>query len=292
MNIAFIGTSAPIDSIWKKLAGKLEPLKSNGLKFKIEQVPLRDYAMLRFSLDDMIADTNTSMARQYIASALADIMVEQLEPKIVWRIIQQDYQHYSSSDQAKVFILAEKRLAIGELYGAAMNNNKIMRRNRILYCLLEYFAENDTIILEGFINFRLRGYLKDLRHVVDEAVNELLVRREKEEFTRLLQYYIDMQRPKTSCVHVVFQEDNGYKLFDHNKQIIKHYYNRLMGKELQNRMVDDGDILISILIKLAPSKIIIHKLNTVAHADLIITLQGIFKNKISLCPACDFCKKF
>ena len=38
-----------------------------------------------------------------------------------------------------------------------------------------YLTENKSIILSGFINFRIKDYVKILEDVVDEAVNSYVI---------------------------------------------------------------------------------------------------------------------
>ena len=40
---------------------------------------------------------------------------------------------------------------------------------------MEYFESSNTIILDGFINFRLKDYLKDLEEIVEKAVDNFLM---------------------------------------------------------------------------------------------------------------------
>ncbi len=289
MDIAYIGTSAPIGAIWKSLSGKLQSYSKQNYPLKMEQMPLRDLAMIRFSLDDVAADPEVQqIARQFIASALADIIIEHLEPRIIWHIINQDYNQYTPTDRAKIFILTQKKLH-KSLTPTTSERDNMLRRNRVLYALLEYFADNDTLILEGFINFRLRPYLEQLRQYTDSALQELLLSREKEEFTRLLQYFYQIQRHKVPCIHVVFQKDGQYKLYDSELKSMEKLWESKT-KKLKSVGIAMDDMLLSVLIKLAPHKLVIHN-NQRKNPELIELLTRIFKNKIVLCNSCNLCSK-
>ena len=287
MDIAYIGTSAPIGAIWKSLSGKLQNYSKSNYPLKMEQMPLRDLEMIRFSLDDVAANPEVQqIARQFIASALADIIIEHLEPRIIWHIINQDYVQYTSSDRAKIFILTQKKLH-KSLAPSINEKDNMLRRNRVLYALLEYFADNDTLILEGFINFRLRPYLEQLRTYTDAALQELLLSREKEEFTKLLQYFYQLQKSKVPSIHVVFQKDGQFKLYDKDKNSLQKLWDAKTHK-LRSVGISMDDMLLSVLIKMAPNKLVIHNRFNL-NKDLIELLGRIFKNRIVMCNSCNLC---
>ncbi|QOR35615.1 putative sporulation protein YtxC [Clostridium sp. 'deep sea'] len=287
MDIAYIGTSAPIGAIWKSLSGKLQNYSKTNYPLKMEQMPLRDLEMIRFSLDDVAANSEVQqIARQFIASALADIIIEHLEPRIIWHIINQDYVQYTSSDRAKIFILTQKKLH-KSLSSSVNEKDNMLRRNRVLYALLEYFADNDTLILEGFINFRLRPYLEQLRKYTDNALQELLLSREKEEFTKLLQYFYQLQSNKVPCIHVVFQKDGQFKLYDKDENSLQKLWDAKTQK-LKSVGISMDDMLLSVLIKMAPSKLVIHNKGNVSK-DLLELLNRIFKDRIVICNSCKLC---
>ena len=43
---------------------------------------------------------------------------------------------------------------------------------------MDYFDNSNSIILDGFVNFRLKDYIKDLEEIVDKAVDDFLTDRE------------------------------------------------------------------------------------------------------------------
>ncbi len=77
---------------------------------------------------------------------------------------------------------------------------QIRRRNVIVRKLMDYFENTDSLILDGFVNFRLKDYMKDLEEIVDKAVDDFLMEREYKEFIRLLRYFVDIQEPKISTL--------------------------------------------------------------------------------------------
>jgi putative sporulation protein YtxC len=81
---------------------------------------------------------------------------------------------------------------------------------------------NDEMVLDGFIRFRLKDFRHELEKAVDRAVDDLLIEKEYSEFIKLLRYFVEIQEPKVEEVHVVVGEDNKYILLDSSLRIINN----------------------------------------------------------------------
>lgn len=293
MDIAVIGTSAPIDPIYHKLDSDLSVLQKEGVRIEVEKVPLRDYTVLRFFVtdakDSRLSGDLRALSKQCIANALADIIIDQLEDKIVWHIVKSQYHSFSETDQAKVFALATRLLNSDAQSALSGYTYRAMRRNRILYRLLEYLEESETLILEGFINFRLRSYLDELQQVVEQAVQELLLEKEQQEFVLLLQYFVDIQQPREKRVEVLFDENGGFDLQRNEESIFEEYVDDFL-LSLVNKTISYDDLLVSVLITIAPHEIVIHSVNIDGHRDVVKTIEGIFEEKVSICTSCSKCR--
>ena len=62
------------------------------------------------------------------------------------------------------------------------------RKKQITEKIKEYLDKNDELILDGFINFRLKDYMLEIEGLVDDAVDDFLMEKEYLEFIRLLRY--------------------------------------------------------------------------------------------------------
>lgn len=295
MDIAVVGTSAPIDPIWQKLNDDLGFLRQAGWLIEVEKVPLRDYTIMRFAVDEadgerLPADLRL-LSKQYIASTLADIVVDQLEERIVWHIIKQEYTYLAADEQTKIYTIASRLLSHDKKETRVVKGStgKTIRRNRILYRLLEYFEDNDTIILEGFINFRLRSYLDELQGTVDQAALELLLQNEQQELVTLLQYFVEMQNSREDLVHVVFKPQDGFDLQDEKHHSIQDKYIDDMLLSLVGSTISMDDLLISSLITISPMKIIIHAVNGENRREVVRTVVAVFENRVEQCSTCQLC---
>jgi len=135
---------------------------------------------------------------------------------------------------------------------------QIRRKNIIIKRLLEYFESSNTVILDGFVNFRLKDYMKDLEEIVEKAVDDFLMEREYREFIRLLRYFVDIQEPKFNAVHIIAGYDNKYVLLDENKNEITNECLQEFVNDIPEGEINYDDLLVSSLITMAPRKLVIH----------------------------------
>lgn len=166
---------------------------------------------------------------------------------------------------------------------------QIRRRNIIVKSLMEYFESSNTIILDGFINFRLKDYLKDLEEIVEKAVDNFLMEKEYREFIRLLKYFVDIQEPKYENIHIIATNHGTYTLLDDRREeitneCIKEYLNEISESE-----INYDDLLVSSLITLAPKKITIHNISCFKNKELLETIHNIFYNNVCICRSCSIC---
>ena len=154
---------------------------------------------------------------------------------------------------------------------------------------MDYFDNSNNIILDGFVNFRLKEYIKDLEDVVDKAVDDFLMDREYREFIRLLRYFVDIQEPKLDTVHVIVGYDNRYTLLDESKKEITNECIQEYVNEIAEGEINYDDLLVSSLITFAPRKIIIHGTDQFRNKELMETIKNVFSGRVVICQGCDVC---
>ena len=64
--------------------------------------------------------------------------------------------------------------------------NLIGLDSTILFNVNKYIKENKSIILTGFVSFRLKNYVLELDELIESAVNKFLIDKEYLEFVSLL----------------------------------------------------------------------------------------------------------
>jgi len=223
-----------------------------------------------------------------ISNGLADYIIEEYEEKLILRIINGNYCYFNSIEKKEILRLAlsiiknDDKIFLNSLF-------HIRRRNIIIRKLVDYFESSNKVILDGFVNFRLKDYIKDLEEIVDKAVDDFLTEREYREFIRLLRYFVDIQEPKFSVIHVLVGYDNKYVLLDQNKNEITNECIEEFMNDIPEGEINYDDLLVSSLITMAPKKVIIHSANSFRNKELLETIKNVFWGKAVICSECELC---
>ena len=61
----------------------------------------------------------------------------------------------------------------------------------------------DEGFLDGFVNFRLKNYVKSLEEIVDYSVQQYIIEKEYNDFINLLKLYIDSKAPELPFVNLI-----------------------------------------------------------------------------------------
>ncbi|HLV08789.1 MAG TPA: putative sporulation protein YtxC, partial [Halanaerobiales bacterium] len=164
---------------------------------------------------------------------------------------------------------------------------KLVRKEGVIEHILNYLNKYQDLNLEGFVRFRLKDYLDDLKYAVERAVDEYIIEKEYNEFIDLLKYFVELQEPRIELVHVIKQENGSFEIMDKSGNRISNEYLEGYLSEMFEEQVEYEDLLISALINVAPLRIILH----LSAEDTISTVKKIFGNRVELCLGCEICEK-
>jgi putative sporulation protein YtxC len=226
--------------------------------------------------------------KHQISEILADHIIYQWEETIIWKEIFRKFKQVSHPDKNYIF---EKTIVFLKKCNSNESLNMLMnfgRKNKIAHRVLEFIYDNDLLVVEGFINFCLPDYLKEIRFAIDLAYEELRNEKEYNEFIKLLRYFVDSQPAKTNEVNLLM-ENEGFCLWDGKGIKIEEDF---LSSYLDDILLDDinlDDILISILITIAPRRIIIHDNNQLADSSPVEMIKNVFKDRIQVCRGCERC---
>ncbi|NLD46775.1 MAG: putative sporulation protein YtxC [Clostridiaceae bacterium] len=294
MQFLCIGVNECADLVKEYITNELKALDKYSIKYSVNDVAdLEGSTSLVCSVDEenALQDKHDLVCNELIAcisNALADYIIKEYEEKLILRIINSNYCYFNSVEKKEILRLTfsiinnQDKNFLNSLF-------QMRRRNIIIRKLLEYFQSADTVILDGFVNFRLKDYIKDLEEVVDKAVDDFLMEREYKEFIRLLRYFVDIQEPKFNIIHIVVGYDNRYVLLDEDKreitnECIQEFMNDIPGGE-----INYDDLLVSSLITMAPRKIVIHGSKSFRNKELLETIKNVFWGKAVICGDCELC---
>ncbi|MBR4890005.1 MAG: putative sporulation protein YtxC [Clostridia bacterium] len=244
-------------------------------EFPIEiKADLKERIIVLFVGEDKVFDE--------FLSALADYIINRYEIRILKRILSKSY------GELKPFQLK----GILENLLQLEDDPKLCRRKRHevikkgLYC---YFKENKMANVEGLVTFRLKEYEALLTHVSERILDIYLMHKEYEEFVGLLRYFVGVQNDRVKLVHIVVKRHKMYTILNE------------LGEDITNECISDfvspddisgdnfDDLLISILITLAPEKVIVHNGEEINNQELFTTIGSVF-DKVEYCKGCNLCK--
>ncbi len=289
MPIIQIGTKLYAGGLKERLFFELDLLEEDKIHIDIKEYTKGD--LFIFECDCYLQEDftqNISMIfKEYIANVLSDLIINKIEEELLEQILKNNYKQFSALEQEEILDLAIDRLnfLISEEDQSIVS--KIQRKNRILLKILDYLDTESEITLEGFVRFRLKEYLTELKSAIDIAVDDFIVEKEYEEFIHLLKYFVDTQETKNQLVNVVKIKNGHFKLLDESGEVLENTYLDEYIFNIVDCQLDYEDLLISALITTAPEEIILHFKEPVS---LLKTLENVFGDKISICLGCDYCK--
>jgi len=192
---------------------------------------------------------------------LADLIIEQHLANIIKKATRRslyikDLQNFYPSEYSKIVL------------------------TRLIYI---YLLDNNTINIEGFLNFRANLFFNILKTEVEDAITKRKIEREYNEFIGLLRYFVAVSKPKVIEAHVKIDNDNFF-IYDENENDITV---SCMLEFSQNICSDDGykmkndDLLISSLIFLSPRRIFFSNFSDLKNEQLKKTIQDVFAEKLT-----------
>lgn len=293
MQFLCIGVNGSTDEVMQHINEELRQLKNKKISYSINEINSEGSASIICTINDGRFYREKSLEsykilRTYISNALADYIIRQYEEKLITRIINSNFCYFNAAEKKEILqralsiIRNEDKTFINSLF-------QIRRRNVIVRRLMDYFDNSNSIILDGFVNFRLKDYIKDLEEIVDKAVDDFLMDREYREFIRLLRYFVEIQEPKIDIVHVIVNYDNRYMLLDGSKREITNECIREYVNEITEGEINYDDLLVSSLITLAPRKVVIHSIGHFRNKELMETIKNVFYGRVIICQGCDVC---
>lgn len=214
-----------------------------------------------------------------LSDALTSFVLEDWYEPWLMSLVRRHYPYFAPDEQHAIGAYAAGRLSPSPDY--------FERRYQIVRERLRGFlGDHDYLVVEGICTFLLRDIAQAMEDAVDLAVDDLLLENEQREFIRLLKSFLEMQPARTDAIHVFYEESRFY-LEDETK--------RPVGEELLQELSNGGgsddlqdDLLISVLLTLAPARLVIHQ----GPFDLLMmrTIQAVFEERVHRCRGCERCE--
>ena len=217
-----------------------------------------------------------------ISTLLSFLVIDELEESLLNNLILHNYFYFDSNERKKILEIC---FDINSENFSSIFDKKF---DCLYNCFYEYIYSNKSLVLNGFINFRLKQYMSILDESVNEAVNHFIIEKEYLEFISLLKLYINSQKSNCDLVHIVFSSSDSI-LLDEHKNIILVSDNMFKAKYLSDISFSSNDYTLNSLITLLPKNIYIHLVDGYID-EFINTLQLVFENRVHLCTDCSICE--
>lgn len=219
----------------------------------------------------------------FLSDLLADCIIFFYEPILIRRIINFQYFYFDDFEKKLIEENCYEHIILEE------DSNLKYKKQEIWVSVLEYINSNKSMILDGFVTFRLNTYLSTLEEIVDTSVNEYVIEKEYTEFINLLKLYIDTKEPASNIVHLIYTNGNSILLNEH-KNLINLRDNNFNAKYLSDISFSSNDYALNALLTLLPKKIEIHLIGI--EDEFINTLKLVFGSRISICNDCNICRTY
>ncbi|PKM86321.1 MAG: putative sporulation protein YtxC [Firmicutes bacterium HGW-Firmicutes-12] len=284
----YVGTNTMPGLLYSRLSDKLETLQQEGFPFDVDIDKIGEFTFMGYSVKAKGGTKKEvfQIIKSTIANCIADIIIEEWEARIIRKIIRDNYFYYN--DEEKKSILKKAKQILNP--DGVIFSQREQRREKVMDKVLTYLDLHKDLILEGFINFRLKDYQDELEEIVNSAVDEFMLEKEYMEFIRLLKYFVDIQEPRIDKVKIIFKKEDGFMLLDSEFQPLKHECLEGLMLDLQENEINYDDLLISALITMAPREVELHLEEGVKPGDTINTINSVFGSRVSKCSGCKYCR--
>lgn len=225
-----------------------------------------------------------------LSSVLTNCIIDNYENLIIHRLLLLNYFYFDDSDFDTIESSCQNLLRNKTNINVTSIQNDVIDRKHYLWTdILRYISYNKSLVLDGFVTFRISDYINCIDSIIDFSVSQFVINREYSEFIDMLRVYINSKTPESDLVHLIYVNEESI-LLDKNKNIISLTKNNLDTCYLSDISFSSNDYALNSLLTLLPKRIIVHLISP--EDDFITTLQSIFCDSITICTDCTICKAY
>ena len=217
-----------------------------------------------------------------VSCILSCLVIDELEESFIKKIILKNYFYFDFDERKHILEMCF------DIFADDFNLYFDKKYNCLINDFENYLSNNKSIVLDGFLNFRIKDYLTILEDVTDEAVNNFVIEKEYMEFISLLKMYINSHKSNCDIVHLVYTTEASI-LLDKDKNIIDVSDDIFKAKYLSDISFSSNDYALNSLLTLIPKKIYVHLINNCID-EFIHTISLIFENRVEVCTDCSICE--
>ncbi|MDR9856880.1 MULTISPECIES: putative sporulation protein YtxC [Paenibacillus] len=218
------------------------------------------------------------------ASALAEYILQEKERELLKKILDEEFDFPDPEEHEQILKHCRMMMEGKSEFGDSRHRRSSMLAQGIQQCL----SERPLLHVDGFLTFRAHNYMKELKEIVEYAVDEFLMDRQYEEFVGMLKYFVYFQQPQVPLVHLIHKGGQDVLLLDEDMKPLDHRHDEgVVVERLDQQDLQMEDAVVTTLISVSPAKIIIHTREP--HMAVIRTLSQIFEDRVEICRYCPDC---
>lgn len=265
-----------------QILSSVKYLQKQGFEIKINYKKLDEYDFYELFFPHHCSQKEITKCISSISLGLCELIVNQYKNYLINHTIKTYYYYFDLKERE--IINKKTNDYLNDING--LNYNKWERE--IFERLNDYFNYNSKLVIDGFINFRLKDFCCEIQLAVEDAVEDYILEREYNDFLDLLKYFVKATHPKISKLHVIFS-GKVFKIFDDKLNPIS---TDVFDLELLDDTIEYEDLLITSLITMAPNKLVFHNVENCEFKNTIETATKIFGTKrVHVCNGCSECNK-
>ncbi len=270
-----LGMSGDVNLIQSRLFGHPECVFPITI-FKDDDTESVTYIEFRPRDDLFVLDRYVNVVAEYI--------IDRYELGFLRKIIEEKYKELSVVAKREILKSVERLSDDAEVGYRA-------RKQSVILSIYDYLQEDSTMLMDGFVAFRLKEYEALLEKLAERLIEQYVAHKEYEEFVELLKYFVNIQSPRPEMIHVVVAE-GGYRIENEQGEDItaRCFSDFVESAALLTEEAYD-DLLISVLITLAPMEITVHNRQHIRNRELFSTISQVFGGQIRYCDGCPICQK-
>lgn len=264
------------DEILNYLIKEITRTTISKITYKRRKFKIYDGLIIHFQGNDSDSFLN------FISQVLTDAIVLFFEDNLVKDLIDLNYFYFSIADK-KVIFEEYQLLKKNKLKG----KNKSLFSDLIFPCVKEYISSNRTLLLTGFVNFRLKNYISALEDLTADAVNQYVIDKEYLKFVDLLRGYVDSKIPNDLVLNLIYVNSEGILITDSGEFVELEDFGSSYFSDIS---FSKNDYILNTLVGTLPSKIVVHLISP--KDQFIKTIELIFEDKVTICSGCELCNAY
>ena len=162
--------------------------------------------------------------------------------------------------------LSEKQNVLSEALNAACCREE---RGILEKKLAEYLSAHRTLVLEGFLRFRMQEFLMLWELAVDQAAAKVLMQKEYGELIEALKRFVEGRTSRVAAISVCIHADGTITLSDDNDVHIEYV-----------DCAPDG--ILNLLVNMAPGKLVVYDLSGNEKNRLTEAILRVFGDRVKL----------